>query len=155
MKYFILAFITLLFTSCLNNELEIPENQEAIDFRAQNEEEILAYIVDNDLTAIKSDSGLHYVINNQGTGAQPTTTSDVIVNYKGYFTNGIIFDENSNLSFNLQGVIPGWTEGITYFNEGGDGLLLIPSHLGYGSFDYAGIPGGSVLIFEVTLVEVE
>ena len=55
------------------------------------------------------------------------------------------------MPFDLDRVIPGWTEGIQYFKEGGRGLLLVPSHLAYKSCDYNGIPGGSVLIFEVKL----
>ena len=51
-------------------------------------------------------------------------------------------------------MIRGWTEGITYFKEGGSGILLVPSQLGYGSEDYRGIPGCSVLIFEIDLLEV-
>jgi FKBP-type peptidyl-prolyl cis-trans isomerase FkpA len=47
-------------------------------------------------------------------------------------------------------VIRGWTE-VPYFKEGGSGILLVPAHLGYGNSDYSGIPGGSVLIFEVKL----
>lgn len=76
--------------------------------------------------------------------------------YKGYFTNGKVFDksEDSGISFGLQQVIKGWTEGIPFFKEGGSGLLLIPAHLGYGSNDRGPIPGGSVLIFEVKLIAV-
>ncbi|MFT5602342.1 MAG: FKBP-type peptidyl-prolyl cis-trans isomerase FkpA, partial [Flavobacteriales bacterium] len=47
-----------------------------------------------------------------------------------------------------------WTEGIPYFKEGGSGILLIPSHLGYGKSGTSGIPGNSVLIFDVKLIEV-
>jgi FKBP-type peptidyl-prolyl cis-trans isomerase FkpA len=69
--------------------------------------------------------------------------------------NGEVFDSStSGISFNLQQVIKGWTEGITYFKEGGTGILLVPAHLGYGNNDYRGIPGGSVLIFEVELISV-
>ena len=55
---------------------------------------------------------------------------------------------------NLQQVIKGWTVGISYFKEGGSGLLFVPSHLAYGSDGYRGIPGGSVLIFEIELIDV-
>ena len=61
---------------------------------------------------------------------------------------------SQGISFNLSGVIAGWTEGITYFKEGGSGVLLIPSHLAYGPKDFRGIPGGSVLIFDVELLSV-
>lgn len=143
---FILAII--LFTSC--------SKEKEIDYVAKNEEDIIAYIAKNDLNAQKSTSGLYYVINEPGTGAQPTSTSNVKVAYKGYFTNGSVFDASSaaGISFNLQQVIKGWTEGITYFKEGGSGILLVPAHLGYGNNDYSTIPGGSVLIFEINLISV-
>ena len=153
MKYFLSAFVLIIITSCSIDQPEF-ETQEFIDFTAQNEEEIISFIADNDLDAIRSETGLYYVVNNLGTGTQPNSTSDVLVRYTGSFTNGEIFDQSGSegASFNLQNVIAGWTEGITYFQEGGDGILLIPSHLGFGSFDVQGIPAGSVLIFDVNLI---
>lgn len=153
MKYLLSAFVLLIITSCSIDQPEF-ETQEFIDFTAQNEEEILTFIADNDLDAIRSETGLYYVVNNLGTGTQPNSNSDVVVSYTGSFTNGEIFDQSGSdgISFNLQNVIAGWTEGITYFQEGGDGILLIPSHLGFGSFDTQGIPAGSVLIFDVNII---
>ena len=132
------------------------ENSEAVDYTVQNEEDIEIYIQENNLEAQKSNSGLYYVINEPGTGARPSASSDVTVAYKGYYLSETVFDESDSngISFNLQQVIKGWTEGITYFKEGGSGLLLVPSHLGYGSFANRGIPGGSVLVFEVNLISV-
>ncbi|SHI53217.1 FKBP-type peptidyl-prolyl cis-trans isomerase [Pseudozobellia thermophila] len=131
-------------------------NPNPIDFSVQNDEDIRTYLEENDLEAQRSASGLYYIIDEEGTGPQPTGSSDVTVVYKGYFLNGSVFDESdeNGISINLQQVIPGWTEGITYFKEGGSGLLLVPAHLGYGTFDYNGIPGGSVLIFEIDLLAV-
>lgn len=152
MKYSFLALIAVLFMSCSNSESEQPA---ALDYTAQNETEIKAYIADNKLEAKRTDSGLYYVINEAGTGKQPTASSNVTVTYKGYFTNKSIFDQNTTgISFNLQQVIKGWTEGIPYFKEGGSGILLIPAHLGYGSYSTSRIPGGSVLIFDVKLITV-
>ncbi|MEP2059979.1 MAG: FKBP-type peptidyl-prolyl cis-trans isomerase, partial [Maribacter litoralis] len=92
---------------------------------------------------------------NQGDGAAPTATSNVTVAYKGYFLNGTVFDQSEEgITIGLDQVISGWTEGIQLFNEGGNGMLLIPAHLGYGSFDYNGIPGGSVLVFDIELLSV-
>ena len=127
-----------------------------IDYVAKNEQEIKDYIAKNNLTAQRSDTGLYYIITNPGTGTKPTATSTVTVAYKGYFTNGTVFDQSSSsgISFGLNQVIKGWTEGIQYFKTGGNGILLIPAHLGYGNNDYSGIPGGSVLIFEVKLISV-
>ncbi|MCB4809488.1 FKBP-type peptidyl-prolyl cis-trans isomerase [Tamlana sp. 62-3] len=151
MKKTLLTFaliLPLIFTAC--------KNDDTIDYRAQNDKDIQNYIAENSLNATKTDSGLYYVINEQGSGEQPTYTSNVTVAYKGYFLNGSVFDESdeNGISFNLQQVIAGWTEGITYFNEGGSGMLLIPAHLGYGNSSYAGIPGGSVLIFDINLISV-
>ena len=99
---------------------------------------------------------MYYIINEQGTGTQPTAASNVTVAYKGYFTNGNVFDQSKaeGISFGLNQVIKGWTEGIPYFKTGGSGVLLIPSHLGYGSTNNGPIPGGSVLIFDVKLISV-
>ncbi|RKS50729.1 FKBP-type peptidyl-prolyl isomerase-like protein [Gillisia mitskevichiae] len=152
MKYSLLAFVLILFIACDNNDSE----KEPVDYKVQNEQEITTYIEKNDLDALKSDTGLYYVINEEGTGEQPTANSDVTVAYKGTFLNGSVFDQSnsSGISFNLQQVIKGWTEGIQYFKEGGSGLLLVPSHLAYGSNNFNGIPGGSVLIFEINLLSV-
>lgn len=108
------------------------------------------------MTAQRSNSGLHYIINEPGSGEYPTPNSNVTISYKGYYTNKTVFDESSSngVAFNLQGVIKGWTEGIQYFKPGGSGVLLIPAHLGYGSYNNKGIPGGSVLIFDVKLISV-
>ncbi len=131
-------------------------SEDDIDYVAENEKEIVNYLATNNLAAQKSSSGLHYIITEPGTGSQPNADSNVSVNYKGYFTDGTIFDENRNgpISFNLREVIAGWTEGIPLFKEGGSGILLVPSHLGYGNQGRGSIPGGAVLIFEVELISV-
>lgn len=144
--YFYLLLITL-FISCSSDD--------SVNYDAKNEADIIKYIADNNLTAKKSNSGLYYVINEEGTGANPTTNSTVTVGYKGYFLDGKTFDEKlSGRTFNLQQVIQGWTEGITYFKEGGKGILLIPARLAYGSTPRKGIPAGSVLIFDINLIKI-
>lgn len=156
MKYILSAFVFILFISCSLDKKK--ETEVKTDYTAENEQEITAYIEDHNLDAIKSTTGMYYVIDEPGTGEQPTATSTVTVAYKGYYSNGSVFDESDaeGISFNLSQVIAGWTEGIAYFKEGGNGMLLIPSHLGYGSFDYQNlIPGGSVLIFDIELISVD
>lgn len=157
MKYLLSSLLALtLFISCNNSEKETIKEPQKTDYTAENEKEITDYIAKNNLTAQKSASGLYYIIKEPGTGVKPTSTSNVTVAYKGYFTNGKVFDQSdaAGISFPLNKVIPGWTEGITYFKEGGSGLLLIPSHLGYGSDSNPRIPGGSVLLFDVKLLKV-
>lgn len=148
MKKILFALTLVLSMSCSKDK--------EVDYVAQNEQDIIAYIAKNNLTAQRSDSGLYYVINEAGDGEQPTAASNVTVAYKGYFTNGNVFDQSKpeGISFGLNQVIKGWTEGIPYFKEGGSGILLVPAHLGYGNNDRDPIPGGSVLIFEVKLITV-
>jgi len=151
MKHLVTALLALtLFISCTK------DNNSTVDYTAKNEQEIKDYIAKNNLTAQRSATGLYYVINNLGTGTQPTANSNVTVAYKGYFTDGKIFDQSSaaGISFGLNQVIKGWTEGIPYFKTGGNGILLVPAHLGYGSTANGPIPGGSVLIFDVKLISV-
>ncbi|PJJ07075.1 FKBP-type peptidyl-prolyl isomerase-like protein [Flavobacterium sp. 1] len=159
MKHLLTALVALtLFISCNKNKEVKNEvtKEETVDCVAKNDKEITDYIAKNKLKAEKSDSGLYYVINEPGTGAQPTATSNVTVAYKGYFTNGSVFDESTaaGISFGLDQVIKGWTEGIPHFKTGGSGILLVPSHLGYGNETMGPIPGGSALIFDVKLISV-
>ncbi len=155
MKFPAFVLFVLFMASC-SPDSSNNEPREAINYRAQNEEQITTYLAANNLVAVKTASGLHYIVENQGDGAQPTASSNVTVAYKGYFLNGFVFDESpeAGITINLIEVIKGWTEGIPYFNEGGNGVLLVPAHLAYGSFDVSGIPGGSVLIFDVNLISV-
>jgi len=148
-KFALLIMVVAFVTACKTDD-------DTTDFIERNNEEILAYIDKNNLDAQKSESGLYYVIDALGSGEQPTPTSYVTVAYKGYFLDGTTFDESgaNGISFGLQQVIKGWTEGITYFKEGGKGKLLVPSHLGYGPQGRPGIPGGAVLIFDIHLISV-
>ncbi len=152
MKYSFLILLTVLFISCNNKKKE-----ETLSTKPTNESEIVKYIADNHLKAKRTDSGMYYVIEDVGNGKQPTASSEVTVAYKGYFTDKKVFDQSdaNGISFPLQNVIPGWTEGIPYFQEGGKGILLIPSELGYGEGGSGPIPGGSVLIFDIHLISVK
>jgi FKBP-type peptidyl-prolyl cis-trans isomerase FkpA len=104
-------------------------------------------------------SGLVYEMIKEGTGKSPLATDTVEVHYHGTLTNGEVFDSSvdrgKKISFPLNRVIKGWTEGLQLLKEGGKIKLVIPSELAYGD---AGappkIPGGATLIFEVELFKV-
>jgi FKBP-type peptidyl-prolyl cis-trans isomerase FkpA len=109
--------------------------------------------------AKKTESGLVYEIIKEGTGATPKAEDTVEVHYHGTLTNGDVFDSSvdrdKKISFPLNRVIKGWTEGLKLVKLGGKIRLVIPSELAYGD---AGappkIPGGSTLIFEVELFQI-
>lgn len=103
-------------------------------------------------------SGLQYKIITAGKGAKPKATDKVKVHYKGTLTNGEQFDSSYDrgepASFGLNGVIPGWTEGLQLIAPGGKIQLFIPPELGYGRQAQGPIPANSTLIFEVELLEI-
>jgi FKBP-type peptidyl-prolyl cis-trans isomerase len=107
---------------------------------------------------ITTASGLQYEVITQGTGEKPLATDSVTCHYKGTLLNGVEFDNSFSrgqpITFALKGVIPGWTEALQLMSVGSKYKLYIPYTLGYGAFDYGPIPGGSMLTFEVELLEV-
>jgi FKBP-type peptidyl-prolyl cis-trans isomerase FkpA len=107
----------------------------------------------------KTESGLIYKSLQEGTGAQPGPTDVVKVNYRGTLPDGKEFDSsykrNEPAQFPLNGVIRCWTEGVQKMKVGGKAKLVCPSDLAYGDRGTPGIPGGSALVFEVELLEVQ
>ncbi|MCW3127659.1 MAG: hypothetical protein JWO03_3317 [Bacteroidetes bacterium] len=126
----------------------------AKDQNTKDDEILRKYISDNHLNAVAEPNGLYYVETQAGTGGSPTVSSTVFVNYKGYYTNGVVFDQTSGTPAQLilANMIGGWQEGIPLMKKGGKATLLVPSLLGYGAAGYNGIPGGTVLIFDIELV---
>jgi len=124
--------------------------QEGIDFLEKNKQKP---------GIITTESGLQYEVLTPGYGPQPTAQDMVQVHYKGTLINGTEFDSSYSrgqpIEFPLNGVIPGWTEGLQLMNVGSKFRLFIPSDLGYGQ-EGAGshIPPNSTLIFEVELLDI-
>lgn len=108
-----------------------------------------------------TESGLQIETIEEGSGASPDASDVVTVHYQGTLIDGREFDSSYKrgqpISFPLNGVIPGWTEGLQHMKEGGKARLVIPSELGYGA---QGAPGSiigpnAVLVFEIELLNVE
>lgn len=108
---------------------------------------------------ITTESGLQYEVLVAGNGQSPTATDTVTCHYRGTFIDGKGFDNSYDrgqpISFPLSGVIKGWTEGLQLMKTGSKYKFYVPYQLGYGEYDYMSIPGGSVLIFEVELIDVK
>ena len=105
-------------------------------------------------------SGLQYKVITPGDGPSPLTTDKVKVHYRGTLTDGTVFDSSYDrgqpISFNVSGVIKGWTEALLLMQVGAKWELTIPSGLGYGARGGgAKIPPNSTLLFEVELLEIE
>jgi FKBP-type peptidyl-prolyl cis-trans isomerase FkpA len=105
-------------------------------------------------------SGLQYLVLQEGKGKSPKATDTVLVHYKGNLLDGTEFDSsykrNEPISFPLNGVIPGWTEGVQLMKEGGKIRLFIPSNLAYGARGAGGvIPPDATLVFDIELLKVQ
>jgi len=104
-------------------------------------------------------SGLQYEVITEGSGPKPTVKDTVVCNYKGTFLDGKEFDNSykrgTPIEFPVTGVIKGWTEVLQLMPAGSKYKVYVPYQLGYGSNDYNGIPGGSLLIFDIELLSVK
>lgn len=147
---------TVIFT--VNSDTAISDTrvvrQGTFDRAARDQALLQQYEAENNLTVQTTDTGLHYIVETEGNDVFPVATDNVRVNYAGRLLNGSQFDANEDITFSLQGVIPGWTEGFQFFSEGSSGQLLIPSDLAYGNNIRNGIPTSAILIFDIELLEV-
>lgn len=102
-------------------------------------------------------SGLQYEVVEEGDGASPDSADQVTVHYTGTLPDGTQFDSSRDgepATFPVQGVIPGFSEGLQLMSVGSNYKLYIPPELGYGPRPQGDIPPNSALIFDVELLEI-
>ena len=144
-----------------------------VDIAAENEKQkevddqnLNKYFAENNLQPQKTESGLYYVIDQDGTGDVIGTDKVVTVNYTGTLLDGKKFDSNVDPSFNhvqpfsfMTGpagrVIPGWNEGVQLLKKGSKAKLYVPSVLAYGKQAPPTIGPNKCLIFEIEVLKVE
>lgn len=148
--FFFLLIGSFLFSSCGDDSLS-QEEQLAVDLELMQ-----TYIAENNMDAQSTDSGLHYVVLSPGIGEnRPTASSRVRVKYKGYFLDGRVFDQTADgdsIEFPLSGVINGWEEGLQLMKKNARYTFIIPSYLAYGTSGQGSVPGNTVLLFDVELM---
>jgi FKBP-type peptidyl-prolyl cis-trans isomerase FkpA len=88
-----------------------------------------------------------------GKGTKPGDADVVLVNYKGTLADGKEFDAGQRVPFPVQGLVPGFSEGLKMMQRGGSYKMCIPSALGYGAQANERIPANSTLVFEVDLLD--
>lgn len=108
---------------------------------------------------ITTESGLQYLILEEGEGEiHPTPKDTVNVHYHGTLIDGTVFDSSVQrgkpITFGVKQVIRGWQEGLQYMVKGQKMRLFIPANLAYGRRGIGKIPPGSLLIFDVTLIDI-
>ena len=160
--FFLFAFSAVLFSCKKGTEVT---NKPTVDCSKQSYKDSVAlidnqtiheYIADSSLTVDSTANGLYYIIADSGRGTlHPGLNSSITVKYLGYLTNGTIFSRvgNAPLTGKLSDLIKGWQYGIPLLKKGGKIKLIIPSALGYGCQTVGVIPGNSVLIFDIELLD--
>ncbi|MFV0575398.1 MAG: FKBP-type peptidyl-prolyl cis-trans isomerase [Vibrio sp.] len=148
----IVALVAFMFYRNINNQKIAQANiEQGKKFLAENAER----------EGVKTtESGLQYLVLKEGTGTvHPTATSKVLVHYQGTLLDGTEFDSsykrNEPISFKLNQVIKGWTEGLQLMVEGEKVRLFIPYDIAYGKSGSGPIPAGATLIFDVELLKID
>jgi peptidylprolyl isomerase len=156
MKYVVLVIVVALaiffFTKNSNDKKLALENTAiANEFLATNKS------LEN---VVETASGLQYQILEKGEGTEhPSATSKVTVHYHGTLLDGSVFEstvEGGNpISFGLNQVISGWTEGVQLMVVGDKFKFFIPANLAYGNTTSGKIKAGSLIMFEITLLNIQ
>lgn len=131
-------------------ELAKDAKKDGAAFLAQNR---------NNPGVFETPSGLQYTVIRGAEGRKPKATDTVHVHYHGTLLNGSVFDSSVQrgepISFPLNQVIAGWTEGLQLMSIGSKYKFFIPSELAYGDQAVGSIPPGSTLVFEVELLDIK
>ncbi len=156
----IICFLVLLpFLGCKSEDpYEKYERQQ----RELDDRYIQEYLTANKITNFtKTATGLYYVPQQAGTGVKVQKGNSVKMHYIGKFLNGQKFESSYDTGIPLTfkagagEVIRGWDEGAQLMSDQEKATLIIPSHLAYGRYGTGTIPGGAVLIFDMTILEVK
>lgn len=150
------------FMIAFQKDIQQKQQEKKAREAAENKKKGLEFLAGNKKKAgiIELPSGLQYKIIKEGTGAKPIATDKVKVHYEGTLIDGTVFDSSyergTPISFSLNGVIKGWTEGLQLMKVGSIFMFYLSSDLAYGDKEPSPkIKAGSTLIFKVELIEIE
>jgi FKBP-type peptidyl-prolyl cis-trans isomerase FklB len=145
--------------SAFQKEFVAKQQQRRLEMASKNKADGEAFLAANkNNPGVKSlPDGLQYLVLTNGSGPVPTIADTVTVNYRGTLLDGTEFDSSYQrgqpATFQVGGVIRGWTEALQMMPVGSKWKLFIPSELAYGEQGNRGIPPNSTLIFEVELLD--
>jgi FKBP-type peptidyl-prolyl cis-trans isomerase FklB len=141
-------------------QLQEEQSKQVEELASKNKEAGKTFLAENGKRdGVKTtDSGLQYEVLEEGTGDKPAETDTVKVHYTGELISGEVFDSSRErgepVTFALNQVIPGWTEGLQLMSEGSRYKLYIPSDLAYGPGGNRAIGPDETLVFDVELLAI-
>ena len=141
-------------------ELQQKQEQQLEELAQKNKDAGEAFLAENaERDGVETtESGLQYEVIEEGNGERPSAEDQVEVHYTGELINGEVFDSSrereQTVTFGLNQVIPGWTEGLQLMSEGARYKLYIPSDLAYGPGGNQAIGPNETLVFDVELIAV-
>ena len=161
MKYYYNFFALIIFlSSCGGDDDDDTLNRECLSRQEQfaiDAEVIDNFVAENNIenVQIDEDTGLRYVIHEEGTGQSPTLRNFVEATFEGRLIDGTIFD-SGKVERNLDELIGGWQVGLPLIKEGGSMTIYVPSFLGWGCIGSPDeIPPNAVTIFDIELLEIQ
>lgn len=147
--------------SSFQSEMSEKQQKKAQEAAAKNKKDGDAFLSENAKKEgwKKTDSGLQYKVVAEGAGVSPKPEDTVVVHYTGKLVDGTEFDSslkrNEPLTIPVGGVIKGWSEALLLMRPGAKFQLAIPPEIGYGDRPTGPIPPGSVLLFDVEMLEIK
>lgn len=160
-KLLLVAVIGVFVASCMNETDEYVPPTKAEEMSLLNEylDTLENRGLDIDTTAL----GVYYVIDSIGNGIYASYGDTCTVKYIGSLIDGTLFDASAyhntagtfTFILGVDQMIDGWTDGMQVIDEGGEGYLIIPSELAYGSMGNSSIPPNTTLVFGVEMVEIK
>jgi FKBP-type peptidyl-prolyl cis-trans isomerase FkpA len=155
-KTVLLGFVTLMvFTSCLKKDNGCNYSPDSLVAPVAEQDSLKVFLDSAKINATKSPDGFYYQIVKGGSSQAPAPCSQITVAYKGWLTNGALFDQSASTILTLGSLIDGWREGLPLIGKGGEIILYLPPSLGYGSASNPPITANSILIFDVSLIDVQ
>ena len=146
--------LTLVAASACGSDASGPDCADAIENTV--EAATFAASLNVDVSALtKNNANVYFQDITVGSGPLAEPGDAVRMEYTGWFTDGTVFDAGTfDFIIGLGQVIIGWDRGIEGMQLGGRRLLVLPPSVGYGLCDARGIPGNSILVFQVDLIEI-
>jgi FKBP-type peptidyl-prolyl cis-trans isomerase FkpA len=145
-------YVVLLFSGCVKSSSCDPNPPYS------ESSQILAYASANGMNMTGHPSGLYYEIVDMGTGPAPTDNSNIVITYTGKMLNGTIIDYQPTpnpSAIPLSSFVEGWRIALPLIKRGGHIRIIVPSALAYGCQEYRGLPGNTIIFYDIDLVDVQ